>query len=346
MGETSVAKGLRSIANDYDAACKRLLAERQVLSRILQGCLDEFATADLQTIEQTCLAGDVHIGTDPVDRDEAAGRVLALSAEDTTVAEGKATFDIRFYATVPGNNGDGDCVSVEINVEAQNKYDPGYPLLKRAIYYCGRLISMQGTDVVSRSRYGRLRKVASIWVCTHPNKQHAGTATSFRIEPRDLIGNAEYQRPDYDLIEVVMLCLNDAEPGSSEGALGMLEVLLTTRMSAGKKLAWLSGRYGMIMTEAMNEEVDEMCNLSEGVLEEGREQERRKFAEERGRFAEERGRFAEERGRFAEERGRFAEERGRFFETALSLVRDGILAPREAAERFGFPEGDILGALQ
>ena len=60
-----------------------------------------------------------------------------------------------------------------------------------------------------------------------------------------------------------------------------------------------------------------MCNLSEGVLEEGRRQERQKFAEERRRF----------------------------FETAASLVRDGILGAREAAERFGLSEDDIVKAL-
>ena len=60
-----------------------------------------------------------------------------------------------------------------------------------------------------------------------------------------------------------------------------------------------------------------MCNLSEGVLEEGREQERQKFAEERKRF----------------------------FETAVSLVRDGLLGPHEAAERFGLPEEDLLRAV-
>lgn len=89
MGETSVAKGVRSVADDYDAACKRLLAERQVLSRILKGCLDEFARVDLQEIEHECLAGDVRIGVDPVERDEVAGRVLELSEEDTTPTEGR-----------------------------------------------------------------------------------------------------------------------------------------------------------------------------------------------------------------------------------------------------------------
>ena len=332
MGETSVARGIRSVANDYDAACKRLLAERQVLSRILQGCLDEFAALDLRVIEKECLAGDVRVGADPVGRDEVAGRVLGLSEEDATAAEGGVTFDIRFDAYLPGGMGEGDDrVHVEVNVEAQNRFNPGYPLVKRAIYYCGRMVSMQGADVVTKSRYGRLRKVTSIWVCTHPDRPRAGTATSFRIEPRSLLGNAKYPCADYDMLEVVMLCLNDADPGSSEGVLGMLEVLLATGVGAGEKVAALRDEYGMIMTDSMNEEVGDMCNLSEGVLEEGREQERQ--------------RFAEERGRFAEERGRFAEERQRFFETAVSLVRDGLLGPREAAERFGLPEDDLLKAL-
>lgn len=339
MGETSVAKGVRSVADDYDAACKRLLAERQVLSRILKGCLDEFARADLQEIEHECLAGDVRIGVDPVERDEVAGRVLELSEEDTTPTEGRVTFDIRFDALLPRDEYEEvSRVHVEVNVEAQNKFKPGYPLVKRAMYYSGRMISMQGASVVSKSRYGRLRKVTSIWVCTHPDKSYIGTATSFRIEPKRLLGDADYPRSDYDLVEVVMLCLNCDDPGSSEGVLGMLEVLLATSMSASEKVSVLQDEYGMIMTESMNEEVSDMCNLSEGVLEEGREQERQKFAEERGRFAE-------ERGRFAEERGRFAEERKRFLETAVSLVRDGLLGPREAADRFGLPEDELLRAM-
>ena len=118
----------------------------------------------------------------------------------------------------------------------------------------------------------------------------------------------------------------------------MLEILLTPKISANKKLSMLRDGYGMIVSDNISEEVDYMCNLSEGVLEEGREQERRKFAEERRRFAE-------ERGRFAEERGRFAEERGRFFETAASLVRDGLLGTHAAAERFGLSEDDLIKAL-
>ena len=61
-----------------------------------------------------------------------------------------------------------------------------------------------------------------------------------------------------------------------------------------------------------------MCNLSEGVFQRG-----------------------VDKGR---EEGR-EEERARFLVTAASLVRDGVLALREAADRFGFSESELRSAL-
>jgi len=60
-----------------------------------------------------------------------------------------------------------------INLEAQNDYNSGYPLLKRGVYYCSRLISCQYGTVFVKSgcheiRFrGRLtcQKLASFFVC-------------------------------------------------------------------------------------------------------------------------------------------------------------------------------------
>lgn len=40
-----------------------------------------------------------------------------------------------------------------INVEAQNNFKPGYPLLKRAIYYCGQMLSAQYGTKFNHSHY-------------------------------------------------------------------------------------------------------------------------------------------------------------------------------------------------
>ena len=79
MNDTSIARGVRSVASDYDTACKRLLSEKQVLSRILHEWLHEFAKTNPCDIEHKCLEGEPRIGVDRVDRDEAAAaRICAL----------------------------------------------------------------------------------------------------------------------------------------------------------------------------------------------------------------------------------------------------------------------------
>ena len=317
---TSLANGVNSVYNDCDAACKRLLSERQILSRIMHDWLAEFSNIGVGRIERECLVGEPRVGEDMVGRDEAAsGMVGALSGEDTTVAEGAVSFDVRFEAAVPHREEDkGGIIRMEMDVEAQNVFSPGYSLLKRAVFYCGRLLSLQGYDIVPGSRYERVRKVVSIWVCAHPPRKYAGTVTRFGLRPERLVGEAEYGLQDYNMLEVVMACLDDLNPGRSGGALGMLEVLLSTKMTASEKITYLEGECGIVMTERLNERVINMCNLSQGFMEEGLKEGRKQ--------------------------GR-KEERAKFLEVAATLVSDGTLALRDAAVRFGFSEQEIKVAL-
>ena len=57
-----------------------------------------------------------------------------------------------------------------IDVEAQNKFYPGYPLIMRAMYYSSRMISSQYGTEFEKSHYEKIRKVCSVWVCLHPPK--------------------------------------------------------------------------------------------------------------------------------------------------------------------------------
>ena len=53
-------------------------------------------------------------------------------------------------------------------MEAQNQFYPGYPLIKRGIYYCCRMVSSQYGTVFTSSHYEKIKKVYSIWICTNP----------------------------------------------------------------------------------------------------------------------------------------------------------------------------------
>lgn len=329
---TSIASGVKSVSNDYDAACKRLLSEKQVLSRMMGEWLDEFSGMEPRRIEHDCFVGDPRIGMDPVGRDEvAAGRVPALVQEDSTQSEGTVIFDVRFEALVPDvANPEEDIICVEVDVEAQNDFHPGYPLLRRGVFYGSRLLSQQGDEVIPGSHYERVRKVVSIWVCAHPPRKYAGTVTRFALEPRSLLGDAAFEPQDYGLIEVLMVCLDDENPGSSQGALGMLEVLLSGSLSAPKKLDYLESQCGIVISKSLDEKVVGMCNLSVGLLEDGY-----KAGHKAGHKA------GRKEGR---EEGR-EEEHEKFLKAIAAMVSDGSLAFADAVSRFGFSEQELRAAL-
>lgn len=72
----------------------------------------------------------------------------------------KIQYDVRFDAIVPTAVHDAasqDVIRLIINVEAQTAFNPGYPLTKRAIYYCSRMISAQHGPIFKKSEYGKIR---------------------------------------------------------------------------------------------------------------------------------------------------------------------------------------------
>ena len=64
-------------------------------------------------------------------------------------------YDIRFFAIAPVS---GELIRLIINIEAQNDFYPGYPLIKRGIYYCSRMISAQYGTEFTNSHYENIKK--------------------------------------------------------------------------------------------------------------------------------------------------------------------------------------------
>ena len=133
-------------------------------------------------------------------------------------------YDVRFDAIAPksaDSTEQEEVIRLIINVEAQTKFKPGYPLTKRAIYYCSRMISVQHGPIFTKSEYGKIRKVYSIWICTQPSDGFENTLTRYSIKPEQLIGEAQEETENYDLMSVVMICLG--KPGT-ENHKGILEL--------------------------------------------------------------------------------------------------------------------------
>lgn len=146
----------------YDEAAKRLLAQKSLLALILKYTTEEFQEMTEEEIEE-CIEGAPEISSISVDPEEHMPRtepacepgnsggkaaeqlehpreIQGLSNESVIAGEGKVTYDIRFVVYRPGKI---QKIKLMINIEAQKKWNPGYEIVTRGIFYCARMISGQ-----------------------------------------------------------------------------------------------------------------------------------------------------------------------------------------------------------
>ena len=266
--ETTMAQGLHITDENagYDAACKRVLSEKAILARIMKACLEEYKNCDVNDIAGKYIEGQPQVSEVPVLPDESGSVISGMDTEDKSIREGSVTYDIRFRAVVPGTE---EQIGLIINVEAQNDFYPGYPIITRGVYYCCRIISSQYGREFTGSHYERIKKVYSIWICMNPPKYRKNSITRYRLVEEHLVGEAVEPVKNYDLLSIVMLCLGGPGGGNYEGVLRLLDVLLSNETSEVEKRKILQDDYGIQMTQTMEQEVSIMCNLSKGVEEKG-----------------------------------------------------------------------------
>ena len=262
--ETTVAQALHvtDASAGYDAACKRVLSEKAILARIMKSCLDEYKDCDVNDIAERYIEGQPQVSSVPVLPDEASPIITGMDTEDKSIHEGTVTYDIRFRAVVPDSE---EQIALIVNVEAQNRFNPGYPLVKRGIYYCSRMISAQYGREFTGSQYGNISKVYSIWICMDPPTDRENTITRYRLTEENLVGMAVEPVRNYDLLSIIMLCLGGPDGENYDGVLRMLDVLLSSETGEAEKRRILQDDYDIQMTRTMEKEVSVMCNLSAGV---------------------------------------------------------------------------------
>lgn len=270
--ETILAKNIKTAGDKaaYDVACKRLLANKLILAWIMKSCLEEYRNFDVEEISEKYIEGEPQITKTAVHPDEevegGGEQIKGEKTEDSTIKEGTITYDIRFYAMVPDTK---ENIKLILNVEAQNEFYPGYPLIKRGIYYCSRMVSSQyGVEFVD-SHYERICKVYSIWVCASPPKYRENTIARYCIQEENLVGKVAEKKENYDLLTVVMICLGHSEDDNYTGILKLLDVLLSSEKQPEEKKQILQDDFGIKMTKTLESEVQDLCNLSKGVEEKG-----------------------------------------------------------------------------
>ena len=258
---------------EYDSAAKKLLSSKKILAWILKYCVEEFKDCSIADIRDRYIIGIPETASVPVLPDETnaaamvnADRISSERTEDTSVTEGKVTFDIRFRAITPNN----DLVQLIINIEAQRSRRTSYPLLKRAMYYVSRLISSQYGVDFDRAQYGKIKKVYSIWLCMDAPDDRGGI-TRYRMQEEPEYGNILDEKENYDLQQIVMVYVAHARADMENRLLNLLGELFVSEDDASRKKAELIEHYDIDLNDDEERLVSTMCNLSVGLYEKGME---------------------------------------------------------------------------
>ena len=131
------------------------------------------------------------------------------------------------------------------------------------------MISAQYGTEFTKSEYGNIKKVYSSWICSNPPRDRRNTITQYSIREEQIVGEAKEEVKNYDLMSAVMICLGEETDRNYSGLLKFLEVLLSDEKTAAAKKTILQNEFNVPMTQTLETEVYQMCNLSQGAIEKG-----------------------------------------------------------------------------
>lgn len=277
--KNTLAKNLETVDDkkvSLDTVCKKLLSHKSILARILKSCVKEYQDCSIWDIEEKYIEEVPLYMQFALHQDETVvdnGCIKGSRNEESSMTDGTVTYDIKFVTKKPPGKGFACAdalAAMIINIEAQTDFYPGYPLVKRGIYYGSRLISSQYGTAFVKSHYEKIQKVYSIWICIHPPACKKNSINIYSFKEECLFGNGAEKEENYDLLSVIMIYLGN-ENDSAIGVIRLLSVLLSAKMSAGEKEKILETEFGIAMTTTMRKEAEEMCDYSKYVEERGME---------------------------------------------------------------------------
>lgn len=228
-----------SLELSYDTEAKNLFANKEVLSVIAKNVVTEVKEYSYEEI-----AG--MIGNVSISKGEVAvnGAIERLDSESNYVGEKRIAYDIK--TTISG------AIDLIINLEIQREPKPGYNIKMRGSYYTARLFSEQLKDISEEGSYTRLKKVYSIWIIVNSPKECIERYAFMNMDTKEI-------DPENDPFHLVMIYLGNQLPKD--------ELVKYIRALLERDIEYLKNYY--VINEEMERSMYHMCNLGEGIKEEG-----------------------------------------------------------------------------
>ena len=269
-GNTRIKKTIFTTDKEaqYDEKAKEILGQKSILAHILVKTVEEFKEMNPMDVVPL-IEGEPYISQVPVDpgmtnvaTETNKGKITGLNTENREMNEGEVRFDILFYVRTR----DGLCKMI-INIEAQKDEPTRYHILDRAVFYVSRMISSQKDREFIHSEYNDIKKVYSIWICMNRKKN---TLEHIHLTKESLLGEEQW-KGRLDLLNIIMIGLAEEIPEQDKEyeLHRLLGTLLSQHLEAKEKMQIVEEEYHIAMEQKFREDLKIMCNLSQGVKEEG-----------------------------------------------------------------------------
>ena len=217
--ELASAMETRGKGKAIDDYCKRVLSNKDVVSYIL---------------EKLVLDNKGYCG------------IKESNIVDESIPGARIEYDKLYEVKLPNTK-------IFVNIEAQSKENPGYPLINRAVYYVSRLIDRQKnkSEGFMKSRYGEMKEVYSIWIIMDMD-----------VKKEEMIEVHTFpEKEDKTLMNIIMVY--PLKEDSENEVIRFLHILFVSDMEAAEKKQILEEKYQIKMTRELEEAMDDMCNVIE-----------------------------------------------------------------------------------
>lgn len=156
---------------------------------------------------------------------------------------------------------------VIVNVEAQKDEPTSYHILNRAVFYVSRLVSSQKERDFVKTNYNDIKRVFSIWVCMNMDEN---SMDYVHLTDDKLLGSYQW-KGGLDLLNIVLIGIANEVPEHDDKyeLHRLLSTLLSMELSIDEKLGIMENEYSITVDDRIREDVNAMCNLSQGIREKG-----------------------------------------------------------------------------
>jgi len=322
-----------------DVEFKTLFKYKSVAAMLLKYAVPDFKEYTLQEIADSIL--DIR-PRNPVNEAERFHSEIDLLNEESGDSGEKLirmdiVFAMQFEMKLPDNE-KITYVNVTIDFEMQKDNPTEYKLVTRAIYYAASLLR---DTLANTEKYGNIHKVYSVWLCNFDFLDDKSAHSDKYVHKYNIFrnyvenGNNIYEKDiDADLIEVIFVELTKLKEHIHDDLAKFLD---TVFYDIGGLSKLMEEKLGVaIGGTALEKGVSEVVDMT-------------KYAEVYGEVMYAKGKaemseYAEIREAQGELRGEQRGERKGKIETAINLLKMGILNIKQIAQSTGLTEEDVTEA--